>query len=65
MNDKLRLTAALAAIASHMRGGQSLGIPSATRRALRTSDWQHDPERVEAARAKRERRRLRPHGSSS
>lgn len=65
MNDRLRITAALAAIASHMRGGPTLTIPNATARALRKSNWQHDLERVAAARAKRERRRTRPNGSSS
>lgn len=65
MNDRLRITAALAAVASHMRGGPTLTIPNATARALRKSDWQHDPERVAAARAKRERRRARASGSSS
>lgn len=28
-------------------------------------DWQHDPERLAAAEAKRHRRRARPNGSSS
>lgn len=47
----------LDAAATFMHG--STQPKTAIRRAARTSDWQHDTERLAAAEAKRERRRQR------
>ena len=47
----------LDAAATFMHG--STDERAAIRRAARTSDWRHDPERLAAADAKRERRRQR------
>lgn len=44
---------------SNMARTQRVDFKTAVRRAVGTSDWQHDPERVAAAKAKRERRRQR------
>lgn len=46
-------------------GNHSMKGKTAVRRVVGTSEWRHDLERVEAAIAKRERRRARVHGSSS
>ena len=50
------LDALVDAAASFMRGMPGLDPKSAIRRAARTSDWKHDPERLAAAEAKRARR---------
>lgn len=47
----------LDAAATFMHG--STQPKTAIRRAARTSDWQHDPDRLAAAEAKRARKRLR------
>lgn len=61
MNEELpeQIKDLLLAAQSHLDGNRSLDEKAAIRRAARTSDWQHDPERLAAAEAKRARKRGR------
>jgi hypothetical protein len=56
---KESFTALVDAAASFMRGNPGLDPKTAIRRAARTSDWKHDPERLAAADAKRARKMAR------
>jgi hypothetical protein len=49
----------LMAAQTHLDGNRSLDEKAAIRRAARTADWQHDPERLAAAEAKRARKNAR------
>ena len=54
-NVKAMLTAAQ----TFLTGNPQLDPKAAIRRAVRTSSWQHDPDRLAAAEAKRARKRGR------
>ena len=51
--------------ATAMAIGMCIGGKAAVRRVVGTAAWRHDPERIAAAEAKRERRRQRAGGASS
>lgn len=64
MNDMMDKMQRVLARAFDMSLGMSIGGKAAVRRIVGTSEWRHDPERVAAAEAKRERRRKRAGGAS-